>query len=97
MSKMYNFLFSKIWSGKWCIKDEHKLLAELGNLTTGTGNCAASYYEAPNGFSTNSISGSGPGPTPSSSETSMLYDSISTISQTQSSLYTPTIGPSIGK
>ncbi|XP_016944231.2 paired box protein Pax-6 isoform X3 [Drosophila suzukii] len=89
-------LYPNIWSGKWCIKDEHKLLAELGNLTTGTGNCAASYYEAPNGFSTNSISGSGPGPTPSSSETSMLYDSISTISQTQSSLYTPTIGPSIG-
>ncbi|XP_037722120.1 paired box protein Pax-5 isoform X6 [Drosophila subpulchrella] len=89
-------LYPNIWSGKWCIKDEHKLLAELGNLTTGTGNCAASYYEAPNGFTSNSISGSGPGPTPSSSDTSMLYDSISTISQTQSSLYTPTIGPSIG-
>ncbi|KAI8034085.1 hypothetical protein M5D96_013119 [Drosophila gunungcola] len=87
-------LYPNIWSGKWCIKDEHKLLAELGNLTTGTGNCAASYYEASNGFSTNSISGSGP--TPSGSDTSMLYDSIATISQTQGSLYTPTIGPSIG-
>ncbi|XP_041564539.1 paired box protein Pax-5 isoform X4 [Drosophila elegans] len=87
-------LYPNIWSGKWCIKDEHKLLAELGNLTTGTGNCAASYYEASNGFSTNSISGSGP--TPTGSDTSMLYDSIATISQTQGSLYTPTIGPSIG-
>ncbi|XP_017015439.2 uncharacterized protein sv isoform X1 [Drosophila takahashii] len=87
-------LYPNIWSGKWCIKDEHKLLAELGNLTTGSGNCAASYYEAPNGFATNSISGAGP--TPSSSDASMLYDSIATISQTQSSLYTPTIGPSIG-
>ncbi|XP_016967418.1 paired box protein Pax-2 isoform X5 [Drosophila biarmipes] len=89
-------LYPNIWPGKWCIKDEHKLLAELGNLTAGTGNCASSYYEASNGFSTNSISGSGSGPTPSSSDTSMLYDSISTISQSQSSLYTPTIGPSIG-
>ncbi|KRK05000.1 paired box protein Pax-5 isoform X9 [Drosophila yakuba] len=88
-------LYPNIWSGKWCIKDEHKLLAELGNLTTGTGNCAAAaYYEASNGFSTNPITGSGP--TVSGSDTSMLYDSITTISQTQSSLYTPAIGPSIG-
>ncbi|XP_026839276.1 putative uncharacterized protein DDB_G0277255 isoform X1 [Drosophila erecta] len=87
-------LYPNIWSGKWCIKDEHKLLAELGNLSTGTGNCAATYYEASNGFSTNPISGSGP--TASGSDTSMLYDSITTISQTQSSLYTPAIGPSIG-
>ncbi|XP_016991130.1 putative uncharacterized protein DDB_G0277255 isoform X2 [Drosophila rhopaloa] len=86
-------LYPNIWSGKWCIKDEHKLLAELGNLTTSTGNCAASYYEASNGFSTNAISGTGP--TPCASDTSMLYDSIATISQTQSSLYPPTIGPSI--
>ncbi|XP_017062794.1 paired box protein Pax-2-B isoform X3 [Drosophila eugracilis] len=87
-------LYPNIWSGKWCIKDEQKLLAELGNLTTGTGNCATTYYETSNGFSTNSISGSGP--TLSGSDTSMLYDSIATISQAQNSLYTPTIGTSIG-
>ncbi|XP_032579762.1 paired box protein Pax-8 isoform X8 [Drosophila sechellia] len=87
-------LYTNIWSGKWCIKDDHKLLAELGNLTAGTGNCPATYYEASNGFSTTPISGSGP--TASGSDTSMLYDSITTISQTQSSIYTPAIGPSIG-
>ncbi|XP_017051413.1 paired box protein Pax-2a isoform X6 [Drosophila ficusphila] len=87
-------LYPNIWSGKWCIKDEHKLLAELGNLSTGAGNCTASYYEASNGFATNSISGSGS--TPSGSDTSMLYDSIATISQAQGSIYTQTIGPSIG-
>ncbi|XP_039152175.1 paired box protein Pax-2-A isoform X3 [Drosophila simulans] len=86
-------LYTNIWSGKWCIKDDHKLLAELGNLTAGTGNCPATYYEASNGFSTTPISGSGP--TASGSDTSMLYDSITTISQTQSSIYTPAIGPSI--
>ncbi|XP_017051408.1 probable cyclin-dependent serine/threonine-protein kinase DDB_G0292550 isoform X2 [Drosophila ficusphila] len=86
-------LYPNIWSGKWCIKDEHKLLAELGNLSTGAGNCTASYYEASNGFATNSISGSGS--TPSGSDTSMLYDSIATISQAQGSIYTQTIGPSI--
>lgn len=30
-------------------------------------------------------------------DSAMLYDSISTISQGQSSLYTPPIGPSIGE
>nr|NP_001162834.1 shaven, isoform I [Drosophila melanogaster]ACZ95103.1 shaven, isoform I [Drosophila melanogaster] len=87
-------LYTNIWSGKWCIKDDHKLLAELGNLTASTGNCPATYYEASNGFSTTPISGSGA--TASGNDTSMLYDSITTISQTQSSIYTPAIGPSIG-
>ncbi|KAH8339515.1 hypothetical protein KR059_006263 [Drosophila kikkawai] len=99
-------LYPNIWSGKWCIKDEHKLLAELGNLTTGsgTGNCAtAPYYEAANGFSSgslpgavSSLPGAVPGHGPSGSDTSMLYDSIATISQSQGTLYTQTIGPSLG-
>ncbi|XP_020809981.1 homeobox protein 5 isoform X1 [Drosophila serrata] len=92
-------LYQNIWSGKWCIKDEHKLLAELGNLTTssGTGNCAtAPYYEAANGFSSGSLPGAVPGHGPSGSDTSMLYDSIATISQSQGTLYTQTIGPSLG-
>ncbi|KAH8292607.1 hypothetical protein KR054_005533 [Drosophila jambulina] len=92
-------LYSNIWSGKWCIKDEHKLLAELGNLTTssGTGNCAAApYYEAANGFSSGSLPGAVPGHGPSGSDTSLLYDSIATISQSQGTLYTQTIGTSLG-
>ncbi|XP_046869664.1 ras guanine nucleotide exchange factor E isoform X1 [Drosophila willistoni] len=84
----------QIWSGKWCIKEEHKLLSELGSLTTTNGNSAQAYYEASNGFPTSTISGSG-GP-PTGNDSSMLYDSIATISQGQGSLYTPTIGPSIG-
>ncbi|XP_022217289.1 paired box protein Pax-2a isoform X4 [Drosophila obscura] len=87
-------IYPNIWSGKWCIKDEHKLLSELGNLTTGSGTNAPSYYEPSNGFSTSTISGSGAAPT--GNDTSMLYDSIATMSQAQGSLYTQTIGPSIG-
>ncbi|XP_055858242.1 putative uncharacterized protein DDB_G0286901 isoform X2 [Episyrphus balteatus] len=73
-------LYSNIWSGKWCIKDEHKLLSELGSVTTNGG---ATYYDTHNGF-----------PTSTGTE-SILYDSITTISQSQSSLYTPPIGTSI--
>ncbi|XP_033237166.1 hybrid signal transduction histidine kinase A isoform X6 [Drosophila pseudoobscura] len=87
-------IYPNIWSGKWCIKDEHKLLSELGNLTTGSGTNAPSYYEPSNGFSASTISMSGAAPT--GNDTSMLYDSIATMSQTQGSLYTQTIGPSIG-
>ncbi|XP_034670370.1 paired box protein Pax-2 isoform X4 [Drosophila subobscura] len=87
-------IYPNIWSGKWCIKDEHKLLSELGNLTTSSGNNAPSYYEPSNGFSATTISGSGAAP--SGNDTSMLYDSIATMSQTQGALYTQTLGPSIG-
>ncbi|XP_037925394.1 paired box protein Pax-2-A isoform X2 [Hermetia illucens] len=73
-------LYSNLWSGKWCIKDEHKLLSELGTVTSNGG---APYYDGHNGF-------------PSSTGTeSILYDSITTISQTQNSLYTQPIGTSI--
>ncbi|KAH8376042.1 hypothetical protein KR093_010960 [Drosophila rubida] len=91
-------IYPNIWSGKWCIKDEHKLLSELGNLTTSNGNGAPTYYDAPpNAFPSSSIScatatvGSTIG-----NESTMLYDSIATISQSQSTLYTPPIGSSIG-
>ncbi|XP_017155769.1 paired box protein Pax-2 isoform X3 [Drosophila miranda] len=87
-------IYPNIWSGKWCIKDEHKLLSELGNLTTGSGTNAPSYYEPSNGFSASTISMSGAAPT--GNDTSMLYDSIATMSQSPGSLYTQTIGPSIG-
>ncbi|XP_034139348.1 probable serine/threonine-protein kinase DDB_G0282963 isoform X2 [Drosophila guanche] len=87
-------IYPNIWSGKWCIKDEHKLLSELGNLTTSSGNNAPSYYEPSNGFSATTITGSGAAP--SGNDTSMLYDSIATMSQTQGALYTQTLGPSIG-
>ncbi|KAI8115042.1 Paired box protein Pax-2-A [Lucilia cuprina] len=78
-------IYSNIWSGKWCIKDEHKLLSELGTLTTNGGSVAA-YYDSHNGFPPSVATGN---------NDSMLYDSITTISQTQGSLYTPTIGASI--
>ncbi|XP_030379521.1 paired box protein Pax-2a [Scaptodrosophila lebanonensis] len=82
-------IYPNIWSGKWCIKDEHKLLSELGSLAATNGNGAPAYYEAPNGFPT-TVAGAGAG-----NDSSMLYDSIATISQGQSTLYTPSIGPSI--
>lgn len=59
----------------------------MGTLTTNGGNVAA-YYDSHNGFPTAVASGA---------NDNMLYDSITTISQTQSSLYTPSIGASIGK
>ncbi|KAH8272508.1 hypothetical protein KR044_012220, partial [Drosophila immigrans] len=91
-------IYPNIWSGKWCIKDEHKLLSELGNLTTSSGNGAPTYYEAPpNAFPSNTIScaSTSVGSTIGNDST-MLYDSIPTISQSQSTLYTPPIGSSIG-
>ncbi|XP_030246209.1 myb-like protein I [Drosophila navojoa] len=92
-------IYTNIWTGKWCIKDEHKLLSELGNFTgsatatsttTATGSGSA-YYEAPNGFPTSTIPCAGVG-----NDSAMMYDSIASISQSQSSLYTPPIGPAIG-
>ncbi|XP_017482389.1 PREDICTED: paired box protein Pax-2a [Rhagoletis zephyria] len=76
-------IYSNIWSGKWCIKDEHKLLSELGSLTT---NSNTAYYDTHNNFSATGAPGSD----------AMIYDSISSLSQSQNSLYTPSIGASIG-
>lgn len=77
-------MVKQIWSGKWCIKDEHKLLSELGSLTT---NSNTSYYDTHNNFPATGAAGND----------AMIYDSITSISQTQNSLYTPSIGASIGK
>ncbi|XP_060661195.1 probable serine/threonine-protein kinase ndrD isoform X3 [Drosophila nasuta] len=90
-------IYQNIWSGKWCIKDEHKLLSELGNLTTNSNNGVPTYYEAPpNAFSSNSIScASASVGSTIGNDSTMLYDSIATISQSQSTLYTPPIGSSI--
>ncbi|XP_063706378.1 paired box protein Pax-5 [Culicoides brevitarsis] len=77
-------LYSNLWTGKWCsIKEEHKLLSELGNAANQNGN--SGYYDTHNGF-----------PVASSGSDSILYDSITTISQAQSPLYTPTIGGKCG-
>lgn len=82
----------QLWSGKWCIKEEHKILSELGTTTNGIGGGGGGggYYDTHhNGFSTSS-GGIG-------STESILYDSITTISQAQSSLYTPPVVTSLGK
>ncbi|ACY70474.1 hypothetical protein DVIR88_6g0011 [Drosophila virilis] len=89
-------IYTNIWSGKWCIKDEHKLLSELGNFTTTSTGSTPAYFEAPNGYSTSTISCAGVGSAVGGNDSSMMYDSIASISQGQSTLYTPPIGPSIG-
>ncbi|XP_050339249.1 uncharacterized protein LOC126765670 isoform X3 [Bactrocera neohumeralis] len=73
-------IYSNIWSGKWCIKDEHKLLSELGGLTT---NSNTAYYDSHNNFPATGAAGND----------AMIYDSITSISQ--NSLYTPSLGASI--
>ncbi|XP_021940451.1 paired box protein Pax-2a, partial [Zootermopsis nevadensis] len=74
-------LYSNLWSSKWSIKDEHKLLSELGS---GAANGGSPYYDAQTGF-------------PTVTTTSDLYESISTMTQAQSTpVYTPPIGTSLG-
>ncbi|XP_017853582.1 GATA zinc finger domain-containing protein 14 isoform X1 [Drosophila busckii] len=87
--------YPNIWSGKWCIKDENKLLSELGSLTAANGSGSAAYYETPNVFPSSTISCGNVGGT-AGNDSSMVYDSIATISQGQSTLYTSPIGPPIG-
>ncbi|KAL3274814.1 hypothetical protein HHI36_019597 [Cryptolaemus montrouzieri] len=76
-------LYSNLWSNKWNIKDEHKLLSELG----GSGGVPApgqtAYYDTHAGF-----------PPASASD---LYDSINTISQSSAqNLYTPSLAGTLG-
>lgn len=85
----------QLWSGKWCIKEEQKIFSELGSPANGiggggpgNGNAAAYYDSHHNGFSTTNGVGS---------TESILYDGITTISQAQSSLYTPPVVSSLGK
>lgn len=74
----------QLWSSKWSIKDEHKLLSELGG-TGGTGQTG--YYDTHAGFT-------GVGTTTSTD----IYDSINTMSQaTSQNLYTPPLAGSLGE
>nr|XP_023011730.1 paired box protein Pax-5 isoform X4 [Leptinotarsa decemlineata] len=71
-------LYSNLWSSKWSIKDEHKLLSELGGAGTTTGQTG--YYDTHAGFG-------GVGNVSSASD---IYDTINTMSQaTSQNLYTP--------
>ncbi|XP_017783393.1 PREDICTED: paired box protein Pax-2 isoform X2 [Nicrophorus vespilloides] len=76
-------LYSNLWSSKWSIKDEHKLLSELG----GTGNQPGQtgYYDTHSTF---------PGVASSAAD---LYDTINTMSQatSQANLYTPPLTGSL--
>ncbi|KAL1139539.1 hypothetical protein AAG570_006522, partial [Ranatra chinensis] len=69
-------LYSNLWSGKWNIKDEHKLFSELGGGGGGGGGAAAA--GAPFvGVQTSSAD---------------IYDTINTISQSQTTqIYNPPI------
>ncbi|KAK9752922.1 Paired box domain [Popillia japonica] len=81
-------LYSNLWSSKWSIKDEHKLLSELGELG-GSGATAnqGGYYDTHAGFA-------GVGVASSAAE---IYDTINTMSQaTSQNLYTPPLAGSLG-
>ncbi|CAG9837694.1 unnamed protein product [Diabrotica balteata] len=77
---------STLWTpGKWNIKDEHKLLSELGGAGTTTGQTG--YYDTHAGFG-------GVGNVSSASD---IYDTINTMSQaTSQNLYTPPLAGSLG-
>jgi len=101
----------QLWSSKWSIKDEHKLLSELGgNGTNGSGNGGS----GGGGGGGNSGGGGGGGggggsgyyehsgfPGNAIATSAELYDSLGTIStMTQAQtphLYTPPIGGTIGE
>nr|XP_023011727.1 paired box protein Pax-5 isoform X1 [Leptinotarsa decemlineata] len=78
-------LYSNLWSSKWSIKDEHKLLSELGGAGTTTGQTG--YYDTHAGFG-------GVGNVSSASD---IYDTINTMSQaTSQNLYTPPLAGTLG-
>ncbi|XP_018568501.1 paired box protein Pax-5 isoform X2 [Anoplophora glabripennis] len=78
-------LYSNLWSSKWSIKDEHKLLSELGGAGTTTGQTG--YYDTHAGFA-------GVGTVSSASD---IYDTINTMSQaTSQNIYTPPLPGSLG-
>lgn len=77
-------LYSNLWSSKWNIKDEHKLLSELSGAGGGPGSGQAAYYDAHAGF------------TPTSA--SDLYESINTISQSSpQNLYAPSLAGTLAE
>lgn len=90
----------QIWSGKWCIKDEPKvsdLVSAAATAVTAVStpphnnnnnNNNSSYYDTHNVF---------PTVVSSNNTDTILYDSITTISQAQNTLYAPSIGTAIGE
>ncbi|KAG5866208.1 hypothetical protein JTB14_021949 [Gonioctena quinquepunctata] len=79
-------LYSNLWSSKWSIKDEHRLLSELGGAGTTTGQTG--YYDTHAGFG-------GVGNVSSASD---IYDTINTMSQaTSQNLYTPPLAGSLAE
>ncbi|XP_015598014.1 paired box protein Pax-5 isoform X1 [Cephus cinctus] len=99
-------LYSNLWSSKWSIKDEHKLLSELGG-GGGTGNGGGTGGGGGGGSGGGGPGGGGGGgyyehggfPGNAVATSAELYDSLGTIStMTQAQtphLYTPPIGGTI--
>lgn len=80
------FYCFQLWSGKWSIKDEHKLLSDLGGSGTTPGQ--AGYYDSHGGFPA----------VGAASSAADLYDTINTMSQTGSqNIYTPPLAGALGK
>nr|CAH7768760.1 unnamed protein product [Callosobruchus chinensis] len=81
-------LYSNLWSSKWSIKDEHKLLSELGGGAGGGqgggggGGQPAAYYDAHAGF----------GGSPASD----LYDTIGGMGQGQGMYAAPALAGTLG-
>jgi hypothetical protein len=76
----------QLWSSKWSIKDEHKLLSELGGAGTTTGQTG--YYDTHAGFPS----------VGAASSAADIYDTINTMSQaTSQNLYTPPLAGSLGE
>ena len=106
-------LLSQLWSSKWSIKDEHKLLSELGGAGAGGGGGGGPGGDAGNGNGTAAgTTGAGPGSTSNTagyyehggftgnaiSTSAELYESLGTMTQAQTPhLYTPPIGGTIGE
>lgn len=89
----------QLWSSKWSLKEEHKLLSELGGAGAGNGTTGApgtgggaptaGYYDTHSGFP-----GVGVGPVSSAAD---LYDTISTMSQAGGqNLYSTPIAGTLG-
>ncbi|XP_014244832.1 paired box protein Pax-5 isoform X3 [Cimex lectularius] len=69
-------LYSNLWSSKWNMKEEHKLFSDLGSGGSG----GSPYYDSSSGFPATSTT------------TADIYDTISTMSQAQTThIYNPPI------
>ncbi|BES87698.1 PAX [Nesidiocoris tenuis] len=76
-------IYPNLWSGKWTMKEDHKLFSDLGG-SGGPGSGGSPYYDSPSAFPATSTTGAD------------IYDTISTMSQAQSAhIYNPPIGTSL--